>query len=208
MSNYLAKPKLTPRGGVLVFHAWWGLNASFKGLCDRLADEGFLALAPDLYQGKIATTIPEAKKLRTKMKRDIVSSEILQAVEHLCAQAAIQGQPIGVIGFSLGAYWALWLAEQKPEVIAATVLFYGSRGGKYTGKSSAFLGHFAEADQYVAESGRKKLEKSLKAAGHEVAFHVYPGSGHWFFENDRPAFNPEAAALAWDRTLAFLNAHL
>ncbi|HSQ38619.1 MAG TPA: dienelactone hydrolase family protein, partial [Anaerolineales bacterium] len=157
MSDYLAKPKSAPRGGLLVLHAWWGLNDVFKDFCNRLADEGYLVLAPDLYNGAIAKTIPEAEKLRTKLKRDTTSKQILEALKQLRSEV---GQPVGLIGFSLGAYWGLWLIEEKPKDIAATVLFYGTRGGEYAKTKSAFLGHFAETDKFVAASGRKKLEKT------------------------------------------------
>jgi carboxymethylenebutenolidase len=110
------------------------------------------------------------------------------------------------MGFSMGAYYALWLVEQAALPVTATVLFYGTRGGDYAATPSAFLGHFAESDEWVAASGVKKLEKALRAAGKEVDFHTYPGTSHWFFESDRPdAFSPQAADLAWQRTVAFLH---
>ncbi len=207
VSDYLAKPKSALRGGILVLHAWWGLNDFFKDLCDRLAKEGYLALAPDLYSGEIATTVAEADKLRQKkIKRAATSKQILESLKRLKAEAG--GAPLGLIGFSLGAYWGLWLVEEKPKDIAATILFYGTRGGDYAKTKSAFLGHFAETDEFVAESGRKKLEKTLRAAGKNVAFHVYPKTRHWFFEGDRPEYNPLAANLAWERTVEFLRANL
>jgi carboxymethylenebutenolidase len=208
MEAYHATPKSIPRGGILVLHAWWGLNDFFKNLCARLAAEGFIALAPDLYQGAVATTIPEAENLRGKTKHTLVTKDILQTLEQLQAQPAIKDRPIGVVGFSMGAYWSLWLAEEKPEALAATMLFYGTRGGEYTKTPSAFLGHFAEADEYVADSGKKRLEKTLKAAGKEVTFFTYPGTGYWFFENDRDAYHAGAADLVWQRTVEFLNTHM
>lgn len=208
MGAYLVTPKSTPRGGILVLHAWWGLNDFFMTLCDRLAKEGYVALAPDLYNGAIAKTIPEAEILRGKTKRTIIVKEILHAVEQLQALPDINNRPLSVIGFSLGAWWSLWLAEEKPEALAATVLFYGTRGGEYAKTPSAFLGHFAEIDEYVSDSGKKKLEKTLKAAGKEVEIFTYPGTGHWFFENDRDAYHAGAANLAWQRTIDFLNTHL
>ncbi|MBI3162625.1 MAG: dienelactone hydrolase family protein, partial [Chloroflexi bacterium] len=192
-------------GGILVLHAWWGLNDFVKNLCNRLATEGYLVLAPDLYNGAIAKTILEAEKLRGKLKRGPTSKQILEALKQLRNET---GQPVGLIGFSLGAYWGLWLVEEKPKDIAATVLFYGTRGGDYAKTKSAFLGHFAETDEFVAESGRKKMEKSLDAAGKLVAFHVYPKTRHWFFEDDRPEYNPDAADLAWQRSIEFLHSHL
>ena len=206
MSDILVKPKSDPRGGILVLHAWWGLNDFFKNFCNRLADEGYIVLATDLYNGAIAKTILEAEKLRTKLKRDITSKQILQSLKQLQTEA--REKPVGLIGFSLGAYWELWLVDEKPKSFAAAVLFYGTRGTKCTETSSAFLGHFAETDEYVSDSGRKKLEKTLKAAGGDVSFHIYPNTRHWFFENDRPEYNTQAANLAWNRTTDFLKTHL
>lgn len=206
MSDFLVKPKSNPRGGILALHAWWGQNDSFKNFCSRLADNGYLVLAPDLYNGTIAKTIPEAEILSSKLKRDITSRQVLQSLKQLQAEAG--EVPMGLIGFSLGAYWGLWLVDEKPKSFAAIVLFYGTRGMKCTETSSAFLGHFAETDGYVSASGRKKLEKTLKAAGGDVSFHVYPNTGHWFFESDRPEYNVHAADLAWNRTTDFLKAFL
>ena len=205
MSDYLIKPKTTPRGGILALHAWWGLNDFFKDFCKRLASEGYLVLAPDLYNGMIARDIPEAEKLSGKLKREPASRQIIEAFNQLQEET---GKPLGLIGFSLGAYWSLWLVEEKPKDIAATVLFYGARGGKYEKTKSTFLGHFAETDPFVAASGRKKLEKTLKSKGRETTFHVYPDTGHWFFENDRPEYRAEPAELAWQRTLEFLKTYL
>ncbi len=208
MSAYLAIPEKETRGGILALHAWWGLNNFLKTFCDRLAAHGYLVLAPDLYHGEVATTIPGAEKLRGKLKREVAAQEILEAFAQLHNHPSVKGKPIGALGFSLGAYWTLWLAEEKPEAAKAIVLFYGTRGGEYTRTRAAFLGHFAETDPYTALSGVRKLEKTLKKAEWEAAFHVYPGTGHWFCEEDRPEYNPEAASLAWQRTIEFLHAHL
>jgi len=206
VSDFLAKPKSNLHGGILVLHAWWGLNDFFKDFCNRLAKEGYTVLAPDLYNGTIAKTIPEAEKLRTKLKRDTTSKQILLSLKQL--QGEVNKKPVGLIGFSLGAYWGLWLVDEKPKTFAATVLFYGTRGMKCTETSSAFLGHFAETDEYVSDSGRKKMEKALTVAGGNVSFQVYPNTRHWFFENDRPEYNAQAASLAWKRTTEFLKTHL
>jgi len=203
MSNYLVQPKSKPKGGVLVLHAWRGLNDFFKEFCNGLASEGFVTLAPDLYDGAVAAPIPEAKKLRGKLNKDSTSKQILRSLKQL--QTETGEAPIGLIGFSMGAYWSLWLAEEKPKAFAGAVLFYGARGGEYAKTKSAFLGHFAETDEYVADSGRQKLEKTLKKGGNEVLFHVYPNTRHWFFEKDRPEYNPQATELAWKRTTEFLS---
>lgn len=205
MADLLMRPKASPRGGVLALHAWWGMNDFFRKFCKRLANEGYLVLAPDLYNGGLAKTIPEADKLSGTLKRQTTARLLLASLKQLRSETSA---PVGLVGFSLGAWWGLWLVQEKPKDFAATVLFYGARGGEYSGTKSAFLGHFAETDEYVTESGRKKMEKTLKAAGRETAFHVYPGTRHWFFEQDRPEYNAEAAGLAWKRSLEFLNTHL
>jgi carboxymethylenebutenolidase len=190
-----------------VLHAWWGLNEFSKGFCDRLARAGFTVLAPDLYHGAVATTIAEAKALRGKLKGKVVQQELTEAagrLQELCGR-----EEIGLVGFSLGAYWGLWLAQQPASPIHAAVIFYGARQGDYADSPAALQFHLAEQDDYVADSGVKKLRRRLAAAGKEAAFHTYPGTGHWFFESDRPkAFQPEAAELAWERTIAFLRQHL
>jgi carboxymethylenebutenolidase len=204
---YLATPETGKGAGVMVLHAWWGLNDFIKDFCQRLAGEGFIALAPDLYHGKIATTIEEAKQLRSKMKQEQVSKEILLAAEQLRELSTTGRQ--GVIGFSLGGYWALWLSLAKPEYIKTVTVFYGTRSADYSLSQAAYLGHFAEKDDWVAASGVKKLEKNLRVANCPVTFYTYPGTGHWFFEIDRrEVYNEIAAELAWKRTLQFLQTQL
>ena len=207
--SYLARPKSGMGKGVLVVHAWWGLNQFQKNLCDRLAGEGFFVLAPDLYHGKTGATIEEAKKLRSKLKQESVAQEITQAADALHQICCNSGQGLGVLGFSLGAYWGLWLTEQKSSLVTATVAFYGTRNGDFSTSQSAFQFHLAETDEYVATSGVKKLQKSLAAADKVAAFYTYPGTGHWFFESDRPeAYNPQAAQLAWNRSVEFLKLYV
>ena len=200
---YLAQPTLPTGRGVLVLHAWWGLNPFMRRFCERLAGEGFAVLAPDLYHGAVATTIEEAQKLRSKLKGEVVQKEIAAASERL--QAVCHGQAIGLVGFSLGGYWGLWWAQQHAG-IAATAVFYATRGGDYSASRSAFQFHLAEHDDYVAASGAKKLQKALQAAGRDAVFHTYSGTTHWFCEDDRPdAYNAAAAELAWRRTVEFLH---
>jgi carboxymethylenebutenolidase len=195
--------------GLLVLHAWWGLTPFFKDLCQRLAAEGFVAFAPDLYHGKTAPTIEEAEKLRSKLKRKQAVADVITAAEYLRRLDVVTGEGLGVIGFSLGASYALGLSVERPDAIRAVVVFYGTRGGDYSPARAAYLGHFAKTDAWVAASGVKKLEKSLRAAQRPVTFFEYAGTGHWFFEADRPdAYHARAADLAWQRTVEFLRSVL
>jgi carboxymethylenebutenolidase len=208
--TYLAVPKSGKGSGVLVIHAWWGLNDFFRSVCDRLAREGFVAMAPDLFEGQVATSIKRAEELRDKPRREPAYKTLLRGIEDLQGQPETKGSSIGVIGFSMGGYWALWLAANRPQLpIRALTTFYGARSGDYSKSRAAFQGHFAEEDPWVSDAARKKLQRALEVAGRVVDFHVYPGTGHWFFEADRKdAYDPKAAKLAWERTLAFLRAHL
>jgi carboxymethylenebutenolidase len=207
--GYLALPPGGSGPGVLVLHAWWGLNANFQGLCDRLAAEGFVALAPDLYHGALAATIAEAEQLREAFDEAAAHPEVLAAAQVLRDHPAVRGAGLGAIGFSLGGYFALWLADERPADIKAVVLFYGAGPIDNVTAQAAFLGHFAEKDDYEDAEYIAAMEEALRGAGLDVTFHTYPGTGHWFFEADRPdAYNAEAAALAWERTRAFLHQHL
>ena len=207
--GYLALPKAGRGPGVLVIHAWWGLNPFIKGLCRRLARNGLVALAPDLYQGEVANTVDEARRLRAKLNGRAALARLELAAEALAGLDAVTGPVIGALGFSLGAAFALELSLSQPKTIGAVAVFYGASQGDYTAARAAYLGHFAETDPWQAASGIKRLEKSLRAAGQPVTFHTYPGTGHWFFEKDRPeAYAAPAARLAWRRTLAFLRATL
>jgi carboxymethylenebutenolidase len=209
---YLARPSGGSGPGVLVLHSWWGLNDFLKGVCDRLADGGFVALAPDLHGGEVATTVPQARELRAKTtaaRKESAYKYLIRMIGVLLDEAATSGSEIGVVGFSMGGHWAYWLARRPELPIGATVTFYAARTGDYGGSRSDFLAHFAETDEWVSAAAVRKLERSLAAAGKSAAFHTYPGTGHWFFEQDRPeAFDPEAAALAWERTLVFLKERL
>jgi carboxymethylenebutenolidase len=206
-NRYLAVPKSGKGAGVLVLHAWWGLNDFFRDFCDRLAGEGFLALAPDLFSGKVARTIEEAQQLNSQLNEpEDIPPLVLSAAEELSKHSS--SKTLGAIGFSFGAYWARWLAQEKPELIRAVTIFY-SNGWNIQPSNAAYLGHFAETDPYITKDGIKELEQALKAFNRPTTFYTYPGTGHWFMETDRPdAYNAQAAQLAWERTIAFLHEHL
>jgi carboxymethylenebutenolidase len=203
--GYLAVPSTGVGPGVLVLHAWWGLNDTLKAFCTRLAESGFVAFAPDLYHGKVADTIAGAETLGKALDANYLQAkaDIADATSFLADRV---GQAdLAVIGFSLGAYYALDLAAADPEHIRSVVLFYGTGGGDFSTSRATYLGHFAENDEFEPPSNVDSLEKSLRNAGRPVTFYHYPGTGHWFFEPDRTdAYNSATAKLAWDRTLAFL----
>ena len=212
--GYLALPGKGNGRGVLVLHAWWGLTDFFKELCDRLATAGFVAFAPDLYRGATASTRDEAENLISKLDQEAASRDVASGVRGLQLHPAVRGKRLGVVGLSLGAFWALWLAQEFPGDVAAIVLFYGTREGNYDQRKlsktkAAFLGHFAETDEFEATASVRELETLLRAIGKDVTFHTYPRTTHWFFERDRSdAYDAQAAKIAWQRTIRFLTTQL
>jgi carboxymethylenebutenolidase len=205
---YLALPDSGEGPGILVLHAWWGLSPVFKALCDRLADAGFVALAPDLLGGRVATTVEDAEAQLAAADADELAHLTRSSLWTLRELPATVDGPVGVLGFSMGASMGLWLSARVPEGVAATAVFYGTQDIDFVESKSAYLGHYADVDPWVDEDGLALLEAELHLLGLDSDFHRYHGTGHWFFERDRPEFDPAAADLAWDRTLAFFRQHL
>lgn len=204
-AGYLALPSIPDAPGVIVLHAWWGLNSIFKGLCDQLASEGFAVFAPDLNNGKVARTIDEAKQLMPENEYEQRHSIVAAAPVFLREQPGVRKEPFAVIGFSMGAAWALVLASERPEDIHKVVLFYGNYEGMDFSKMRAdVLGHFSDTDEWEPSEGVRATEAAMRTAGLKPTFHFYSKQAHWFFEADRPEYDPEAAELAWTRTLEFL----
>jgi len=206
--GYLALPPTGQGKPVLVLHAWWGLNATIKAICDRLAAAGFVAFAADLYHGEVAATIPDAERLGHGVDSNFLGTraDVAAAAKFLSERAGHPDPGLAVIGFSLGASYALDLAVTEPERVHSVVVFYGSWGEHFERSKASYLGHFAEHDPYEPAAGVDALEAALKAAGRPATIHRYPGAGHWFFEPDRTAeYNAVAASLAWERTVAFLS---
>jgi carboxymethylenebutenolidase len=204
VNAYLASPA-NGGPGVLVLHAWWGLKPFFKQVCDQLAKQGFTAFAPDLYQGRIAKTIDEAEALLKQRDSELMNDIVKAAKDHLVALRA--GQPIAVLGFSMGAAWALGVAENESDVSAA-VLFYGTDEADFSKVKAKVLGHFAEVDEWEPLEYVRVMEAGMKAAGVDVTLHTYPKAGHWFVEEDRPEYDSASALLAWSRTYEFLRKNL
>jgi carboxymethylenebutenolidase len=208
LSQYLSLPKNGAGAGVLVLHAWWGLNDTFRHFCDRLAGEGFVTLAPDLYDGAVASTRADAERLMRQMDKAAARKTLNVAIKDLAAHPSVNQPGLGVVGFSMGGYYALGMACQKPKQIAAAVTFYGSGRGKFAEAQAAFLGHFAAEDEFEPAEDVHQLEQFIRQAGKTTTFYTYPGTKHWFFEADRPEYDPAAAQLAWERTVAFLHQEL
>ena len=203
---HLAKPPAgsTADGGVLVLHPWWGVNEDILAFVGRLAGAGFTVAAPDLFEGRVATTIEEADEVSSSVQEDFADAAVLAAADELGRVIGDPAVRLGVVGFSFGAAWALWLPAQRPEVVA-TVLYYGTMEGPSLSRArTPVLGHFAETDEYEPPENVAAVAQTLRTAGREVTMHTYPGTGHWFAEPSREAYVEDAAELAFERTVEFL----
>jgi carboxymethylenebutenolidase len=207
-TGYLAVPEQQHGPGVLVLHAWWGLNSFFQELCDRLARAGFVAFAPDLYQGRIAATIDEAQTLLDQRDSKAMQAIASGALAYFRAHPSVRGDSVAALGFSMGAAWAAELASAAPADIHAVVLFYGTVAADFAQAQAAYLGHFAADDEWEPIEGVREMEADLRSAGRAVTLHFYLGAQHWFFESNRPEYDAESAELAWQRTTEFLQTHL
>ena len=201
---YRAAPPDGAGPGVLLLHAWWGLNDTFQGLTDRLAEAGFLVVAPDLYEGVVVDTVEEAEREVERIPLTERTGPVDAAVASLLAETTQQGASIGAVGFSLGAFYALEAAASE-SALRAVVLFYGTgQALDWSGSQASFLGHYAEDDPFEDATWVAEHAEAIRGAGRSFESHVYPGTGHWFMEPDRDAYDAAAASLAWDRTIDFL----
>jgi len=195
--------------GIIVLQEWWGLVDQIKRTCDRFADAGFTALAPDLYHG---TTVPltepdEAGKQMMALKMASTAKELSGAVDELIRRTG--RSKVGAIGFCMGGGLALVLATDRPDAVKAVVPAYGlipwpDAQPDFAKLDASVLIHAAGHDDYFTPGAADELVAELRALGKDVDSHVYPDAGHAFFNEDRPeAYHPESAGLLWDRTVEF-----
>jgi carboxymethylenebutenolidase len=202
---YAAGDLSVGKPGVVLLHAWWGLNDDLVAYADRLAAAGFAVVAPDLFGGKVASTIEEAERLSgaAEANEAAIQAIVLGTVDQLADRLGPAAK-LAALGFSFGAAWAIWAPTQRDRLLA-TVVYYGTWVGPVLGRATTpVLGHFAEDDPNESAETVSEFEQGLRDAGREATIHRYPGTGHWFAEPSRDAYRPEAAELAFERTVAFL----
>ena len=211
--GYLAVPPSGSGPGVIVIQEWWGLTDHIADVADRLAGEGFVALAPDLYGGRTAHDADEAGALMSALPVDTSAQELAGAVDHLLASPAVTSRTVGAVGFCMGGGFVLLLAAQQGDKIGAAVPFYGVGPAvpeAYAGITAAVQGHYGERDDfYPADAARAQEAQIREESGAPVQFHFYD-AGH-AFHNDTDAlgtYSPDDAATAWSRTVAFLREHV
>jgi len=211
--GYLALPKAGHGPGVVVIQEWWGLTSHIADVANRLAAEGFVALAPDLYGGTTTHDADEAGKLMHDLPVDQAARDLGGAVDYLLGHDAVTSAKIGAVGFCLGGGFVLVLAAQQGDKIGAAVPFYGALSEEYpsfVNLSAPLLGHFGERDEFVSPDQVRTLAATIEQqSGRAPDFRFYP-AGHAFFNNENllGTYDPDQAAQAWEATLRFLRERL
>jgi carboxymethylenebutenolidase len=211
--GYLATPASGQGPGVVVIQEWWGLDDHMADVVDRLASEGFVALAPDLFGGRVAHDSDEAGRLMQELPVEQAARDLGGAVDFLLQHEAVTSSTVGTVGFCMGGGFVLLLAAQQGERVSAAVPFYGvgpAVPDTYTGLRAAVQGHYGERDDfYPVEQARAQEEQIHREAGVPVEFFYYP-AGH-AFHNDKDrlgTYDADSAELAWSRTVDFLRSHV
>lgn len=209
--GYLATPKQGTGPGVIVIQEWWGLVDHIKDVCDRFAEEGFVALAPDMYHGKTAKSPDEAGKLMMALQIDQAEKDLRAAVQYLLTSDSTTSKKIGVVGFCMGGALSLFAAT-KNQNIGACVVFYGMHPKikpDLPNLNAPVLGFFGEKDGSIPPAAVHDLEQKIKDLGKQIEVEIYEGANHAFFNDTRPeVYKPEAATDAWQRTIKFFREHV
>jgi carboxymethylenebutenolidase len=210
--GYLATPASGGGPATIVMQEWWGLEEHIRSICDRLAAEGFFALAPDLFRGDTTTQPSEAEQKMMALSMDQAEKDMCGAADFLTSQDGVQGAGVGAVGFCLGGGLAIWAAAACPQITAAVTYYYVMPHGKpdFTKITGPVLGHFGTADEFVSVEAAKALEAELRDAGAEVSFEFHDGAGHAFFNdtNRLGTYDKLAADASWERTVGFLRSSL
>lgn len=202
--------------GVLVIQEWWGLNPQLKGVADRLAAEGFVALAPDLYHGELAghDEMDKAGQLMNSLPPERAARDMSGAITALLERPETTGDAVGVVGFCMGGMLALMISALEGDRVGAAAPFYGAPLGEgapdWTNLTAKVRGHFAENDDFFGPEPVKALEEELKGMGKDVEFTIYPGTGHAFANEENPlgTHDADAAASAWAATIELFRSEL
>jgi carboxymethylenebutenolidase len=211
--GYLVLPEGGRGPGVVVIQEWWGLTSHIADVANRLAAEGFVALAPDLFGGPTTHDADEAGKLMQDLPVDQAARDLGGAVDYLLGHDAVTSSTIGAVGFCMGGGFVLLLAAQQGDKIGAAVPFYGILGEDYpsfANLSAPVLGHFGEQDTFQSTDRVRELAATIeKQTGQRPDFRFYP-AGHAFFndENLLGTYDRDQAAKAWEATVGFLRAQL
>lgn len=207
-TGYLAPPRPAGMPGVLVLHSWWGLDDGVTALCERLAEAGFAALAPDLLGGRLPGDAEQAQAVLAEVSPDELTQTVMLSIDVLRQRVGRPSAPVAIVGFAMGASMALWAAARRPAAVTAVVGYYGSQAIDFDDVEAEVLLHFAEHDELVTEEDRVTTEAFLRMGGVEVEAVTHAETSHGFAEVSTAAFDAASADRAWQQTLALLQRRL
>ena len=213
VSGYLSLPRGEgTHPAVIVIHEWWGLNDWTKEQTDSLARNGYIALAVDLYKGKVAHEAETAHQLMSGLAEDEALKTLRAAADFLRTRDDVRAHAIGSIGWCMGGKYSIRLAAAEPG-IRACVMYYGAPitdPQTIRGIQASVLGNFGGEDKGPSPDQVKAFESALRKAGKKVDFKIYPGAGHAFANVNNPwgGYRERAANDAWKRTLRFFDLEL
>ena len=199
-----------PVPSIVVVHEWWGLNGQIRDQAQRIAKQGYAAIVPDLYHGKVTDDPMKAHELVRGLDDDEALATLAAAVVWLQSQPRTSKTKIGTIGFCMGGGLAEEMALRGSGVGAA-VMFYGTpetHPERLAMLEVPLQAHFGEQDDGIPAKRVEEFKATLERLGKVSEVYVYPGAGHAFMNDRKPSFRPDAARQAWARTLAFLQKHL
>lgn len=203
--DYLVTPEVGRGPGVVVLHSGRGVTDFVERLCHRLAREGYVALAPDLFDGETPTTVEDSEAVKASLDPGRALRRLEDATSFLRGYEETSRQRVGVAGLGYGAEWACRLAASLEDDCGAVVLFYGFEDLEWSRVDAPVLGHFAELDHELPPSRVERVRDVLERNDVPHDLFVYPNTEPSFFEAEETArHDPEAARLTWDRTLHFL----
>jgi carboxymethylenebutenolidase len=200
-----------PFPALIVIHEWWGLNYWVKEQGSKLSDQGYVALAVDLYRGKVADTAEMAHELMRGMPEDRAIRDLKAAYDFLAAQPGVNKDRIGSIGWCMGGGYSLDVALAEPG-LAAAVINYGhlaTEPAEMKKIQAPILGMFGGKDRGIPPDDVKKFQQAMEQLGKKIDVKIYPDAGHGFENpNNKQAYRAEDAGDAWQRTVAFLASNL
>ena len=215
--GYFAEPifavtkPVGPRPAVILIHEWWGLNDDIRMRARNFAENGYAALAVDLYQGESTATPEKARELAGQVRADLPAAfaNLNAAIAFLKSRESVDATRLASIGWCFGGGWSYQIAKNNLGA-KASVIYYGrfNPADDLQKMRAKILGHFGETDRAIAADNVREFQATLKTLSGEHEIYIYPNAGHGFANPDNSSYSKEAANLAHIRTLEFLQNHL
>jgi carboxymethylenebutenolidase len=207
INAFVAYPAVKGKApAVIVVHEEWGLDGPVRSVARRLAAEGYVAIVPDLYHGRVTDDPGQAQAWSRALASDAALADLDATMAWLATQPRVQAGRVAVVGFGMGGTFALEYGIHEPRV-RAVVMFYGvpiTDAGRLPPLKAPVLAHFGQLDEATPEDKVNQFRLAMNTAGRNAEIHLYPGAGHAFMSDAQPTFQAESARRAWARTLAFL----